>query len=498
MKYIIFLHRWLGVAGCVLFLGWFVSGIVMMYAGMPGLSEEQRLAALPRLDAGAINISAASAIERAHLLGLASIKLTSLFGRPVWRMQGVEGAWCTVFTDTGEVARSFDYGTAKRSLRPFATANVHPRLLRAADASDQWTVSGDYDDVRPLYHVALDDAAGTEFYISGATGEVVLRTTARTRALAWVGAIPHWIYFTGVRKHAANWRLLVIWLAGAGCVAAVLGLIAGLWRWAKGSTRDWSPYRGTMRWHHGAGLLFGILTLTWTFSGMLSLEPGGYSTGSSPTAAQQEAFSGTLDYTLYSESPARALAANPAKELELHDVAGRPYYLLKDSPGHTTLVAVNGEAVPEFPEAFLIGAAQRAVPDSRIVERTLLTRYDAYYYDRDWREPLPVLRLKFDDPVRSWLYLDPSRALIVARYERSGRIDRWLYQGLHHWDFPWLWFSRPAWDIIVIALLAGGIFLSGSGVLLGYRRLRISLRRVAAKILRVESKNFRSKFRQAG
>ena len=43
-------------------------------------------------------------------------------------------------------------------------------------------------------------------------------STARSRALAWIGAVPHWIYFTGIRKHARNWRMLVIWLSAAACL----------------------------------------------------------------------------------------------------------------------------------------------------------------------------------------------------------------------------------------------------------------------------------------
>ncbi len=127
-------------------------------------------------------------------------------------------------------------------------------------------------------------------------------------------------------------------------------------------------------------------------------------------------------------------------------------------------------------------------------EASTLANYDGYYYDRDRRRPLPVLRLKFDDPARSWLYIDPQRAAIVARYERSGRIDRWLYQGLHHLDFPFLWYARPAWDITVIVLLAGGIFLSCTGVLIGYRRVWTTIVRSRWG----ESKNFPSKFRPAG
>lgn len=34
-----------------------------------------------------------------------------------------------------------------------------------------------------------------------------------------------------------------------------------------------SPYAGSMKWHHYAGLLFGVITLTWTYSGLLSMGP---------------------------------------------------------------------------------------------------------------------------------------------------------------------------------------------------------------------------------
>ena len=114
-------------------------------------------------------------------------------------------------------------------------------------------------------------------------------------------------------------------------VIAVLGLTIGIWR-ALGAARGWSQYRGTMRWHHGAGLIFGLLTLTWLFSGMLSLEPGHYSSGSEPTAMQREAFSGAADYSSFSAPPAEVLEANPsAKELQPYQVAGRPYYLVTET-----------------------------------------------------------------------------------------------------------------------------------------------------------------------
>ena len=85
----------------------------------------------------------------------------------------------------------------------------------------------------------------------------------------------------------------------------------------------------------------------------------------------------------------------------------------------------------------------------------MLTGYDAYYYDREYRRPLPVLRVKFDDPVAN-LAVHRCRTRRLSRPVRTfGRINRWLYQGLHHLDFPFLWQLRPAWDIVVIVFFSG-------------------------------------------
>ena len=49
-RILVYTHRWLGITGSLLFVAWFVSGIVMMYARMPRLSAEERLMRAPVLD----------------------------------------------------------------------------------------------------------------------------------------------------------------------------------------------------------------------------------------------------------------------------------------------------------------------------------------------------------------------------------------------------------------------------------------------------------------
>jgi len=52
---------------------------------------------------------------------------------------------------------------------------------------------------------------------------------------------------------------------------------------------------------------------------------------------------------------------------------------------------------------------------------------------------LPVLRIRYANPRRTWLYLDPQRGVIASRLERSSRWNRWLYRGFHSLDFPFLY-----------------------------------------------------------
>ena len=72
-----------------------------------------------------------------------------------------------------------------------------------------------------------------------------------------------------------------------------------------------------------------------------------------------------------------------------------------------------------------------------------------------------MLRVRYLDDQRTWLYLDPHRGT-VSQQTRYSRMNRWLYAALHEFDFPFLYERRPLWDIAVILLSIGGIVLSGS------------------------------------
>jgi len=289
------------------------------------------------------------------------------------------------------------------------------------------------------------------------------------------------------------------------------------------------PYRGLKKWHQWSGLVFGLVTLTWMVSGLLYLNPGGsratpldttttmspYSVGgirssTSTLPGQSEAFAGgRLDPARISVSPRDAwarvrndvvrndvgadLQVGPShaaiREVEMHVFDGRPHYIFFADPVTSWTISANSaagnpEAVARvrFDTDALVAAAGRAVPGGTIREATLLDGYDAYWYSVGAVAPkrMPVLRVKFDDEASTWFYIDPHTGTIIRRYDTYGRAMRWVINGLHTLDFPFLMFNRPAWDLTIILLSLGGIALSGTGLWMGWRRYPGRARRAPA------------------
>ncbi len=119
----------------------------------------------------------------------------------------------------------------------------------------------------------------------------------------------------------------------------------------------------------------------------------------------------------------------------------------------------------------LSAGSRPKLPDVPIAEQQLLSEYDSYYYSRDRQTPLPVLRVKFNDPAQTWVYIDPEMSQVLAQVHKLNRVERWLYNGLHSFDFAF-WYDSPAWDVAMILLCLGGLASSGIGLMLGIRRLR--------------------------
>ena len=494
--WLILIHRYLGIPLSVLFVAWFASGIVMMYTGdMPRLTPELRLARMPSLDFGRVALAPAAAARRARLSPPPQrASLLTVMDRPAYRLDGV-----TVFADTGERLDGVGPTAAVAVASRFTGQSIDAvEYIATLTQPDQWTL---VERGRlPLHKLRIDDAAGTELYVSPRTAEVVMLTTRRSRALAWIGAIPHWFYFTALRANQPVWYDLVVWVSTLGCLLAVIGLVLGVtqfrWRRPRGEARSTGglrariPYAGWMRWHYVTGVVFGLLTLTWVFSGLLSMEPYAWNAARGLDVPRDALSGGPLDLARFPAMDARAwdriAAGRPVKEIELLRIQDDPYYAVLDSG--PLLVAADTLTVRDEPFGVesLLGRLTAAVRGVPVVESALLADYDAYYYARgNSREyarggrqaPLPVLRVKFGDPLETWVYVDPALSRVAASVHRFDRVERWLFNGLHSLDFGFWYDRRPLWDVGVIALSLGGLASSGIGLWIGCGRIRRALGR---------------------
>ena len=514
-KWLILVHRYLGIPLSLLFVVWFASGIVMMYTGdMPRLTPELRLERLPDLDLSRVRLTPAEAADRGGAWrspGRATLLM--VMDRPAYRFDE-----STVFADTGEPLAAVGVPEARTVASRFSGRPEDAiRYAGTLTRPDQWTLT--YGRSMPLHKFEVDDGAGTQLYVSPRNAEVAMLTTRRSRALAWLGAIPHWFYFAALRLDQPLWYRIVVWSATLGCVLAVIGLVLGVtqFRWRRPSAGRPAaaagariPYTGWMRWHYVTGVVFGVVTLTWVFSGLLSMEPYAWTNARGLEVPRDTFTGGPLDLQRFpAVDPAawdRLTGGRGVREVELRRIQDDPYYVVRLAPPPPPAAAAAGRAERLHQPYYVTGRAERgrllvaadtlavrergfsmesllarltaAVPETPVVESVLLDDYDSYYYSRGRQTPLPVLRVKLADPGETWLYIDPELSGVLASVHRLNRVERWLFNGLHSLDFAFWQDRRPLWDIGVIALSLGGLASSGIGLWLGLRRMRRALGRL--------------------
>jgi hypothetical protein len=454
------INRYLEIGLIPVLLVWFVSGIAMMYApGMPGLTPGVRLAHLPALDMARVGMTPAEAAARADFdTDPEQVTLLMVMDRPAYRFAGPESA--TIFADTGDRLLELGPAGAVKIAASFLNLPLeafhHTGML---NEPDQWTIG--QRDQMPLHRIEVDDQAHTELYVSGKIAEPVVLTTRRSRGLAWISAIPHRFYFSPLVSKDAWWTTFVLVISGL-AVMVVLG----------GIRRSGFP-----------GLVFRLLTLTWLLSGMLSMQPQEWTSGGGLGDGVPAALSGgSLKLAAFpaidSGAWKQTFADRAPKEITFLRVQGDPYYLVNGVESRPLLVRAGHSGTDEnlfhlaeetrleirrepFSVESLTGRVQQAVPDMPVLESRLLSTYDSYYCSNDGSRPLPVLRIKLGDPDRTWFYIDPELGGVVARYTRLGRIERWIFPGLHRLDFSFWYCNRALWEFAIIVLSVGCMWSLG-------------------------------------
>jgi uncharacterized iron-regulated membrane protein len=466
-KVLLVLHRYLAVSVGLLMALWCLSGFVMMYQQYPTLSDAERLQGLQPL----------------RLAGCCRTEFLPEEGEAAdFRIEMQRGA--PVLRERGSVPFDLASGTplrpaSQRQILQIAAEHAAGRGIRAKprwlaeQGVDQWTLLS----ARPaqaIAHVALDDPAGTELYLNSDTGEVIQDTSRRERILTWLGAIPHWLYPLALRQNGPLWSRIVIWTSVIGFFLVATGLYVGIARWRRRADgRRASPFRGWWYWHHIAGLVFGVLALTWVFSGLLTMNPWGLLEGSdvasrviphlqgSPAVAEQRRFL---------EHASTKLADGEYLRLRSQPFAGKLFVVGDRTDGSTVRMDADGNATPLTEQELRSALANIDPPLS---ELSLLQTGDAYYYSHKEQRDFPVWRAILGDEQRTRLYVSPVTGELRV-IDADARKMRWLERGLHGLDFSGLR-KRPLWDIVTLLLLAGVTAVTVTGAWMALQRIRKDL-----------------------
>ena len=481
------IHRWFGIVMCTLIAMWFCSGVVMMYVGFPALTVQERLAGLPALDASRLASAPTSMVMQVGADALSRLRLTTVLGRPTFIATTKEDRHAVWFADSGDPLEQVTAEDALHASQHYLRNSQHLESISGSFAAtrdmDQWTVSSSLNSHRPLHKIEIDDAAGTHLYISSHTGEIVRDTTRKERVWNWVGANLHWIYPLPLRRHASVWHWVVVVMSLAGLVSVATGGIIGFLRlrWRnRYRGRDVTPYWGVMKLHHLMGLLSLPFLVTYVLSGLLSMNPWDVFTTKGHSRVSSHAYQGTFptDHSGLRLSEIQSIVKrNPGvKEIDFYWLGGEFHPVVVFAPYEYRLakalpaMAIEKKATRGILQSFEIGGQSVDFTEIRRLEE-----HDAYYYSHHdrWR-PLPVYRFKANDSAQTWAYIDGRTGQWLRGLTQKQRWQRWLYNGLHSWDFGFLINRRPLWDIVVIALCSLGTFISFTSVVIGFRRLRRS------------------------
>lgn len=444
-------HRYLGIVVGLLMLLWFASGIFMLFVRWPEVTEAERVAGLPPIPWERCCDLTSFGPEQP----LADGVIEAVADRPVLRSGG----------ETYDLQRG---GVLKPLTEAEALAVATAHTGRIPDAArlverDQWTVTGYFNKRRPFWRVEMGDAARTVVHVSARTGEVAQATTRADRVLAWLGPIPHWVYPKALRADAKLWAQVVIWTSVAGLFLTVTGIYLGLVAWRPWRDARLSPFRGAVMWHHLTGLAAGLLTLTWTLSGLLSMQPWGLlEGGDDPGAARYREAAITV-----------GVLRQGLSDLKGQDFAARQVRLVPFDGGLIPVADGRPLGGPPSP-ADLTRAAARL---GAVTSQGLMGAEDAYWYGHHDTVKLPIWRVIRADGTRD--YIDPETGELLRSVDRAAQGFRWWHLGLHRLDvIPG--FDRGAgWAAVMTLLLAFTGGSVGLGVWLAWRRAQADVTRLA-------------------
>lgn len=451
----------------------------MMYRSFPSLSSKERIE-ISEYNKASHVLQPNLVFQDTCSAEIQNLRLNFQLGKPVYHLTTKEGEMISRRADNGA---DLDITQTKAlQIASFNTGINTSAAVNSITELDQWIPRTKYLNHLPIYKIEYKNEDKTFVYVSSVTGEILNLNTNDERFWAWIGAIPHWIYFRDIRVNGALWSQLVIWLAFLGLIMTVTGIVTGLVRYKKKPKAKFKRFKNKWyNFHYYIGLFFGLFVFTWIFSGLMSMTPFDWTPSAQLNENESDKWVGE-NYTLNSfnttawENLIEFTQENKFKEITFKPFNGALFIHQELLNDQKLLNLENPEQLPQQEDYELM--INSFSSGESVKQITFLTEYDNYYYSRHNEKELPVIKYEMSN--RTY-YVNPKRAKVIYKCETEHKLQRWVYNGLHSLDFSFIAWKRPLWDIVLIILLVGGTIISFTGTALGIKFIKRKIRKQLKK-----------------
>jgi len=230
---------------------------------------------------------------------------------------------------------------------------------------------------------------------------------------------------------------------------------------------------------------------TWIFSGLMSMNPLGVFSSTREAIDSGRYRGGPVAVDGALGEPAALLAMVDAAqfrpvEIQWRRIGGELFAVLLDGQGETRIVSgSNGHLqVARLLPAAWLQQKVRALSAAPMQELVVQHAPDAYFYPRAPEamngaavRRFPVAVVDFGDAEATRVYLDLATGDPLLTMGYRERVGRWLFYFLHSWDLPAMLRFDTARLAVLLLLSVAGTALCATATVIGYRRLRMKLRR---------------------
>ena len=465
------LHKISGSLMSLMFCVWVISGIVLVFHNFPHASKEKRFLHLSVFKPNQIaQLTAPSEDWGSEMI------LEMAGNKAVYRVPSGRRAEKVYDAFSLKPMSLFSAEYADSLSSSYVGSKVS--RIEKLESLDQWIPWSYYRPLLPFYKCTITDDACSEVYVSAQSGSILQRTTRKERFFAWIGIIPHKLYFYSLINDRTAWKSIILVLAALGLIVSFSGILMGFIRLRKRSRGGMTPYKKFhYKWHHLTGFFFGFFLFTFLLSGLFSV------TGIPDWLVGVNTKPKTgIEWELKSSSVAASFVAPGKIVQEISDKQGvrrlewtkvldesqvRVYYDDYQRPDVYVLADGTLEPAEEKTREEIVANAKQLFPQ-RAFDAYWQTAYDNYYFQKGMGfQPLPVCRLEFDDPSETILYIDAVTGDEVYRTTRNKRARRWLYRALHTFNFPFLKDCEWLRSTLLIIVSLGILVLSVTGIVLG-------------------------------